>query len=160
MPERVLGPYKRFLEHLVIYNTISGGLGAAYTKPTTIPQGDPMSMMVTALILRPWIEQMKSVAVEPRVLADDLQIVASGPRHLENYVHASDLTHAHLHDMGARLAAQKSISFTSEPAARKWLRNHKWRRIGGKIPVITDVRGLGAHWTICGKLWQPPLRNG
>ena len=73
-----------------------------------------MSMMVTSLLLRPWIEQMKSVAAEPRILADDLQIITIGPRHLENYVHATDLTHAHLHDMGARLAAQKSISFSSD----------------------------------------------
>ena len=103
-------------------------------------------MMVTALLLRPWIEQMKSVAAEPRVLADDLQILTTGPRHLENYVHASDLTHAHLHDMGAKLAAHKSISFSSEGLARKWLKQHNCRRLGCKIPVITDAIDLGAHF--------------
>ena len=79
-------------------------MGKAYHKPTSIPQGDPYSMMVVALILRPWIMQMREAAVVPRILADDLQIIATGPNHLENFEHAFDKTHEHLHDMGARLA--------------------------------------------------------
>lgn len=103
MPDRILETCKKFLEALVVHKTIGGGLGGAYTKPTSIPQGDPMSMMVTSLLLRPWVEQMKCVAAEPKKA--------------RKHFHASDLTHAHLHVMGARLAAQKSISFSSEPAA-------------------------------------------
>jgi hypothetical protein len=54
-----------------VYNSVAGGLGQPYTKPASIPQGDPLSMMVVALLLRAWIIQMNRVAVEPRVLADD-----------------------------------------------------------------------------------------
>ena len=57
-------------------------------------------MMVNGLLLRPRIEQMKSVAVEPRVLADDLQNTTTQLRRLENYVYVSDLTHARLESMG------------------------------------------------------------
>lgn len=64
--------------------------------------------MVTALLLRPWIEQMKSVAAEPRVLDDDSQMITTVPRRLENYAHACDFTHAHLESMGAKLAPRKS----------------------------------------------------
>ena len=145
MPARVLEPYKKFLEAIHVHNTVDGGLGNAYHKPTSIPQRDPFSMMVVALILRPWIMQMREAAVMPRILADDLQIFASGPRRLENLEHAFNLTHEHLEDMGAKIAPAKPVTFTPEPVDRRWLRTHKWRRLGTTKPVILHVRDLGAH---------------
>ena len=142
MPTRILEPYKRFLEEVRVHNTVAGGLGEAYHKPTSIPQGDPYSMMVVALILRPWIMQMREAAVVPRILADDLQIIATAPKHLEHFEYAFDLTHEHLDDMGAKLEPATSVTFTSEAADRKWLRAHRWRRIGNSIPVILHVRDL------------------
>ena len=47
--------------------------------------------------------------------------------------------------MNAKLAPAKSVTFTSEAADRKWLRTHKWRRLGKTIPVILHARDLGAH---------------
>ena len=46
---------------------------------------------------------------------------------------------------GGRLAPKKSITFASDECSRNWLRDHKWRRVGHKIQVITDGRDLGAH---------------
>ena len=146
LPERILAPYRKFLEKMGVHNTVAGDLGEAYDKPMGIPHGDPLSMMVTALLLRPQIEQMKSVVVDPRVLAGDLQIITTGPRRLENYVNASDLTHAHLESMGTKFAPKKSVSFSTDHTARKWLRSHRWGRIGSTIPVVTHVRDLGAHF--------------
>ena len=54
-------------------------------------------------------------------------------------------THEHLQMMGARIAPKKSLTFSSCPTSRKWLREHKWRRIQTKIPVINDYRDVGAH---------------
>ena len=59
-------------------------------------------MMTTAVITRPWLAQMKEAAVRPNILADDLQILARGPNHLEHFEYAFIATHKHLHDMGAR----------------------------------------------------------
>ena len=102
-------------------------------------------MMIVALILRAWIVQMKTMAVTPRVLADDLQLISTGTRHLENFEFAFTKTHKHLADMGAKLAAQKSLTFSSEASAREWLKEHKWRRAACKNPVVTNCRDLGAH---------------
>ena len=88
MPTRVLRPYKNFLEAIHVHNTVAGGLGKAYHKPTSIRQGDPFSMMVVALILMPWTMQVREAAVMPRILAGDLQIFASGPRRIENFEYA------------------------------------------------------------------------
>ena len=88
MPQAVLKPYQSFLEELEVYNTVAGGLGQPYKRPTSIPQGDPMSMMVVALLTRPWIIQMRRAAVEPRVLADDLLIMATGDNSLKLFEYA------------------------------------------------------------------------
>ena len=58
MPERVLEPYAKLLEQLEVRNTVVGGIGTPYKRPTGIPQGDPFSMMVTAMMMRPWLVQI------------------------------------------------------------------------------------------------------
>ena len=68
-------------------------------------------MMITALLLRPWISQMTELGVHPRVMADDLQVVARGADHLRDYTDAMDKTHLHLQDMGAKVSPQKCLSF-------------------------------------------------
>ena len=99
MPEKALSPYRRFLDVLQVHNTVAGGIGEAYGRPTSIPQGDPMSMMVVALLLRPWLIQMKGMGMQPRILADDLQVISTGSRHLEHFEYAYSKTHEHLEDM-------------------------------------------------------------
>ena len=65
---------------MTVYNTIAGGVGEGYHKPASVPQGDPLSMMVTALHMRPWIMVMKAMAMETRILAVDLQLISVGPK--------------------------------------------------------------------------------
>ena len=79
MPRNILDAYIGFQENLKAYNTVAGGVGEGYTKPTSVPQGDPLSMMVVALLLRAWILEMRYMWLHPRVLADDMQIIATGP---------------------------------------------------------------------------------
>ena len=146
MPKQLVRTYRGFLEALTVRNTVAGGLGESYTKPTSIPQGDPMSMMVTSLLLRPWVMQMEKVYnAKPRILADDLQLMCKGSGHLDAFVKAFDATHKHLEDMGARLAPKKSITWSSSAVARKWLSRHRWKRRRRTIKVITDGRDLGCH---------------
>ena len=129
MPDGVLGAYKSFIEMMVVYNTIVDGVGEGYHKPASIPQGDPFAMMATALFMWPWLMQMRPMDVKPRILADNLQVVSTGPRHLEQIVVAFDKTHAHLEAMGARIATQKSLTFSSNTVARGLLSEHRWRRL-------------------------------
>ena len=82
MPKEVLQAYMGFINNLSVRSTIAGGLGEEYTKATSIPQGDPMSMAVIALMMRAWIVEMQRCAVSPRLLADDLQLLSTGERHL------------------------------------------------------------------------------
>ena len=130
MPRGVLHACKDFQEALEVRNTIAGGLGEASGKPTSIPQGDPMSMMIISLILRTWVVQMEMSAVTPRILADDLQLLCTGNRHLVDFEYVCNETHTHFTDMGAKLAPKKSIIFSSDETSRRWLRTHRWRRVG------------------------------
>ena len=68
MPKGVLEADRRFLDGMMVYNTVAGGVGEAYSKPTSIPQGDPLSMMVTALLLRPWIMEMKGMVMKTIII--------------------------------------------------------------------------------------------
>ena len=86
MPTGMLGAYRRFLENMTIYNTIGGGIGKGYREKTSIPQGDPLSMMVAALLMRPWSMEMKGMAMHTRTLAGDLQLISTGPNHLKHFV--------------------------------------------------------------------------
>ena len=104
-----------------------------------------MSMMITSLLLRAWVVQMQAMKVKPRILADDLQLMATGSNHLSKFKEAFDATHKHLEDLGAKLAPKKSITWSSSAASRKWLTKHRWRRPQRTIKVITDGRDLGAH---------------
>ena len=107
-------------------------------------------MMIVAIILRAWVVQMKALGVQPRLLADDLQLLSTGTRHLEHFEHAFTKTQEHLEDMGAKIAPQKCYTCSTNTTAREWLRTHRWRRLQRTIPVVNDVRDLGAHWSISG----------
>ena len=61
MPRGVLDAYRRYLENLVTYNVVAGGLGHGQKRRCGIPQGCPFSMMVVALIMRPWLVMMKAM---------------------------------------------------------------------------------------------------
>ena len=117
MPERVIEAYQNFQENLEAHNIIAGGMGEAYTKPTSIPQGDPFSMMLTSRRMRAWIMQMHSMAVKPRLLADDLQILRTGPNHLKLF-EAGFTTTQELEDMVANLAPSESMTVSTDAATR------------------------------------------
>ena len=61
MPKQITLADRSFLEALVVRNTVAGGRGEPYRKPTSIPHGDPTSMVVTSLVLRAWVAQMKKL---------------------------------------------------------------------------------------------------
>ena len=107
LPPNILNAYVGFQEVLKAYKIIAGGVGEAYMKPISVPQWDPLSMMIVALLLRAWIVEMKSMGLKPMVLADDLQLIAISPDHLDMFAKGFDKTHNYLDAMGAKLSPQK-----------------------------------------------------
>ena len=108
VPERVLGAYRRFLEALQVHNTVAGGIGwGSIRESNEHPARRPHVHDVTTLLLRPWLMQMKGLGMQPRILADDLQIISTGTCHLERFDYAYSKAHEHFEDMGARIAPQK-----------------------------------------------------
>ena len=92
MPKEVLNTYMAFINNIGVRNTVAGHLGEEYEKKASIPQADPMSVVVIALLMRAWIVEMKHYAVQPRLLADDLQIISTGERHLKHFEYAYNQT--------------------------------------------------------------------
>ena len=102
-------------------------------------------MMIAALVLRAWVQMTKELNLEPKVLADDVMIIARGTRMLRRLARALRATHCFLQDMGAKVAPAKCFNFASTPKARKWLEETWWDAITSKVPVLIDFRYLGAH---------------
>ena len=88
---------------------------------------------------------MIRAAVEPRVLADDLLLIATGDKSLQLFEYAYNATHKHLEDMGAKVAPKKCLTFSSSAVNRWWLKHNRWRRLRTTVKVVTDTRDLGAH---------------
>ena len=61
-PERIVRTYMKYQEGLKTRNTIGGALGERYGTRVGIPQGDPFSMMIAAMVMRPWADRMRKRA--------------------------------------------------------------------------------------------------
>ena len=146
MPQPVLTAYQNYIDNLLVYNCLAGGIGKPYRRRCGIPQGCPYSMAMVALIMRPWVLLMRTmVNIQCYILADDVLIVATGNHMIRNFTKALDATHLYLHTMGAKIAPAKSFNFATHPRAKRWLENHTWLHIKDKIKVVKDLRYLGAH---------------
>ena len=143
MPRRVIHAYNSFQEALTVRNTVAGGLGQPFSKPTSIPQGDPMSMVVTSLLLRAWVKQMQRHGVTPRILADDLQLMCHGKDHLERFTLGFNKTFQHLEDLGGEVGTQQVHHLVVESSGEEmagaaqvdettWHHpgHHRWQRPG------------------------------
>ena len=140
------------LDNLIVYNSFNQHLGQPHHHPAGIPQGCPMSMMVLALLLRPWIIDMKNRELHPRTLADDVLLLANShptaPTHLHHctkFVEGFQQTLIFFSDLGAKISPTKSLAFSSDPSTRHTLRSLIWTPIGKCIQVLNDTRDLGTH---------------
>ena len=114
MPTGVLRAYKAYIDNLLVYNCLAGGIGTPHQRRCGIPQGCPFSMNMVALIMRPWIIMMRKVGgVRCYILADDVLILATGMRMITSLASALNNTHLYLHEMGAKVAPTKSYNFAS-----------------------------------------------
>ena len=86
-------------------------------------------MCCTAVLLVPWVNRMEAMGVKARILADDMFIIAEGPDHIQKFLDAVNETHQMLQDMGAKVAPNKSMNFSSVPSTAKWLAAHKWKHL-------------------------------
>ena len=128
MPKGILLAYRNFLENLNVYNGIGKHVGFKYSRKCGVPQGCPLSMPMVALLLRTWIIQMRSMNVIPKVLADDVLVMATGRRMIRQYTKALNYTHQFLQDMGSKVAPGKSYNFASTNIGRRWLKETWWKK--------------------------------
>ena len=146
------------MDTVKVVNVLPQGAGTPYTRRCSIPQGCPLSMMMLALITRPWILLMKHMETIPRTLADDLFLCLTSDCHpaspdrdmLDTLTTAVNATLAYIHDMGGKPSPTKSATLASSAEHRKRLRRQKWGMTECSIQVMHSVRDLGSHLTISG----------
>ena len=159
MPPQVVSAYLRYHSKLSVYNGIAVGLGRAYYKDCSIPQGCPLSMMIIALMLRPWLKVVEQMGAEGRILADDIIVTATGKNHAKVFERAYDATHEYMHDIGAKIASKRSLTFAARPHDRRTLKHQVWPAVGGTIRLVLHTRDLGAHVTTTAKITSTTLNN-
>eukprot|EP00974_Lingulodinium_polyedra_P133607 11226280-Lingulodinium_polyedra.AAC.1 len=71
MPAGVLRAYSSYMDRLSLRLCLANGLGAMERHRCGSPQGCPFSMMLVALLSRPWMLTVRRAGAIPRVLADD-----------------------------------------------------------------------------------------
>ena len=116
-------------------------------------------MMIVAIMMRPWVSMLKGMDVQPKVLADDVLIIAQGKSMLSRMARALNATHIYLQAMGAKVAPTKSFNFASLATGREWLEKTWWHAIGDTTPVLKDFRYLGAHLNTSGTRKAATLDN-
>lgn len=159
MPAGILNAYNYCKEELVIYNTIARGVGKPYSRRCGVPQGCPLSMILIALMMRPWVALMLALDLVPWILADDICFASYGKDMFAAFTNGMHVTHVYLYHMGATLAPTKSYNFASTRYAGQWLAATMWPSIPGPVAVLNDFRYLGAHISITGKTNGRTLTN-
>ena len=84
-------------------------------------------MTFIALELRPWMMLVERTGAKARALADDMLILAFGDDSAHKLKDALDLTHSFLIDIGAKIAAHKSTTFSTCEKMRAFLRRKIWK---------------------------------
>ena len=121
VPAPTLGAYSRMMNNVTVVNSLSIGIGEPYRRHCSIPQGCPWSMMILALLVRPWIHTIEAcTAAVPRALADDFCLWAQECRACitqqaddsesamrEDFAMAVNITHTFLNNIGAKAAYHK-----------------------------------------------------
>jgi hypothetical protein len=148
MPSRVLLPYMRYIDSLKVRYQVGSSVGVPHVDRTSIPQGCPFSMTMVALIMIPWIHKMRSMKVEPRVLADDLLFVATGDGHRARTIACLTESVRFFRAVGARVATNKCFTFAGDDPTRKLLNDHEWDCGDINIPCKSDFRDLGSHLNV------------
>ena len=123
------------------------GLGRPRRRRVSIPQGCPWSNTLLALLMRPLLRMLRRIQVVPRLLADDLEVLAVGRAHASRLAEAQKAIGLHLRAMGSKVATGpgKSVAYASSKAGRRRLRRAAKNQREDARGVVTRWRDLGAH---------------
>ena len=95
----------------------------------------------------------------PRTLADDILIISTGPKHRALFIKAGTDAHAYLQGMGAKVATENSLIFSSSPGTRKYFRSLHMGNNDGYIPIVLQCRGQGAFINTAKRVYVATLAN-
>ena len=138
MPPQILNTYEAFQSQLRIRNQIGTTLGTLHQHRCSIPQGCPFSMTLIALLMRPWLLQMRNASVVPRILADDLFMYASRMKHASALIKGMQMSRQYFHDVGARVADNKCFVTSTCPETRRRLKAIDWPTLKHEAPPTTN----------------------
>ena len=96
---------------------------------------------------------------KPRVLADDIMVSVAGAESYETFVPIFNATLQYCKDLGARVAPDKSFTFSTDKKVRKKLVHHFWMPIHATLNVLRHTRDLGTHLSFGASLIGTTINN-
>ena len=122
---------------------LATGLGVAWMRDGSIPQGCPLSMVFIVAFYAPWCRHLESlVGISPQLYADNLKCTSYN---VDSVLVAAQCTVSYVHAVGQEASPSKCVLLsTSEAAGRRMT---AWRNIneGCFWTVKLGVRDLGGH---------------
>ena len=138
--------YVQFHAQLQARFALGEHVGEAVSRPTSIPQGDPLSMVLLSFLCAPWLEKMAALGLLAYLLADDLKLADSAPDGTDKFEEGFRFTLRFFLTMGSRISPSKSGIAASSKALRSYFKGHLWPELRQSIPIKLHIRDLGYHW--------------
>ena len=121
--------------------SVQASLGAGVPSTTGAPEGDPVSVLGMTAFCVIFGERLKPY-VQPRSFVDNWGWTAAGRQwHVPAVRELVELADA----LRLQIDWGKSYCFATCPEARKWLRLHSADVFPAPIPLLSQVKELGAH---------------
>ena len=102
-------------------------------------------MNMVALLMRPWIMNMKENEIEPRTLADDLFFYTIGKQDDEEAIEGMEISLQYFQDIGAQVAKHKCFRTSTDEGTRNSLRNRFLGIEGIQMQMLNQFRDLRGH---------------
>lgn len=160
MPRRVLEPYRRYQEASKVHKSLANSIGMPYRRECSIPQGCPLSVMVVALTMRASVIMLRPMIVIPKVLLDDVCIIATGAimlRRLANALQAIQV----LPWPGSQDRASEEFQLRDLASSQKQFGKHVAQHHPGGYTGCTRLQVLGSprqhRWRKEERIWRPEV---
>ena len=114
-------------------------------------------MTFLALLMRPWILRVRAVGAIPRVLADDMSVMAKGGQHFHATTQAMTITQIYVRDIGGTVSGPKSYTFSSDTDTRRLLRAQTWIAIAACCTTTCCAATVGATCRTPTPVFAPPI---
>ncbi len=89
-----------------------------YAAEAGLPQGDPLSMMAAAIVMKPWAAMMREDGMTPYLFVDDILLMGREEQEIQKFKMAMNKTLQCFTKVGAAISPGRSHLFAKQTGKR------------------------------------------